>query len=162
MSKPATATTPKKNLKASLILFLAITTGIFIFMLIAIVVGQSRGPLSPDLNKHYTALAIGMAVISFAALLGARMVFNKGITFAKNSVNPLNEKLNMHRNALIKYLFICEMPVFLSIIIYMLTGNFIFQIYAAVFIGFMLTVMPTRKKVTEDLGLSSQEQQELV
>jgi hypothetical protein len=158
----STTTTPKKNLRASLILFLAIVTGIFIFMLIAIVIGQSRGPLSPDLNKHHTTIAIGMAVISFACLLGARQVFNKGVAAAKNSVNPLNERLSMHRNALIRYLFICEMPVFLSIIIFMLTGNFIFQVYAAVFIGFMLTVMPTRKKVADDLGLSSQEQQELV
>jgi hypothetical protein len=160
MSQPI-ATTPRKNLKASMILFLAIVIGIFIFMLIAIVIGQSRGPLQPDLNKYHTTIAIGMGVISFGCLLAARQLFNKGVLAAKNSLNPLNEKLNMHRNALIKYLFICEMPVFLSIIIFMLTGNFIFQVFAAVFIGFMLTVMPTRKKVTEDLGLSSQEQQEL-
>jgi hypothetical protein len=157
----AVTSTPKKNLKATMILFLAIVVGIFLFMLVAIVIGQARGPLMPDLNKHHTTIAIVMAVISFGALFFGRQLYSKGVMEAKNSINPLNEKLNMHRSALIKYLFICEMPVFLSIIIFMLSGNFIFQVYAAVFIGFMLTVMPTRKKVTEELGLSSQERQEL-
>jgi hypothetical protein len=130
-------------------------------MMVAILVGQTRGPLIPDLNKYHTTIAIGMAVISFLCLLFAKQQLTRGVQAAKNSLNPLNEKLNMHRNALIKYLFICEMPVFLSIIIFMFTGNFIFQIYAAVFIGFMLTVMPTRKKITEDLELGTQERQEL-
>jgi len=157
----ALPSTPKKSLKATMILFLAIVVGIFLFMLVAIVVGQTRGPLMPELNKNHTVIAIVMAVVSFACLLFARMQYSKGVAAAKDSLNPLGEKLNTHRSALIKYLFICEVPVFLSIIIFMLSGNFIFQIYAAVFIGFMLTVMPTRKKVTEELGLNSQERQEL-
>jgi Na+/melibiose symporter-like transporter len=144
-----------------MILFLSIVIGIFLFMIVAILVGQTRGPLMPDLNKHHTTIAIIMAVVSFVCLLFAKQQLTSGVQAAKNSLNPLSEKLNMHRNALIKYLFICEMPVFLSIIIFMLTGNFIFQIYAAVFIGFMLTVMPTRKKIAEDLGLGTQERQEL-
>lgn len=153
--------TAKQSLKATFILFMSIVTGIFIFMLVAILVGQTRGPLAPELNKYHTMITIGMAVIAFGCLLLARQQLNKGVMAAKNSINTLNEKLNMHRTALIRYLFLCEMPVFLSIILYMLTGNFIFQVYAAIFIGFMLAVMPTRKKVVEELGLGSQEQQEL-
>ena len=157
----APVNTPKQNLKASFILFLSIVIGIFIFMIVAILVGQTRGPLVPKLNQYHTAIAIGMAIVSFGCLFLARQQYAKGIEAAKKSLNPLNEKLNMHRNALIRYLFICEVPVFLSIITYMFTGNFIFQIYVAIFIGFMLTVMPTRTKVTEDLRLGSQERQEL-
>jgi hypothetical protein len=52
MSKPAIITTPKKNLKATFILFLSIVIGIFLFMLAAIIIGQTRGPLMPALNKN--------------------------------------------------------------------------------------------------------------
>lgn len=159
--KQAAPATPKKNLKATLILFISIVTGIFLFMLVAIIIGQTRGPLAPELNKNYRVIAIAMAAVSFGCLFFARQQYVKGVATAKDSLNPLNDKLNLHRSALIKYLFICEVPVFLSIIVFMLTGNFVFQIYAAVFVGFMLTVMPTRKKVSAELALGSQEQQEL-
>lgn len=152
---------PKQNLKATFVLFLSIVIGIFIFMVVAMLIGQSRGPLVPKLNQYHTAIAIGMGVVALGCLMAARQLLLKGIAAAKDSINPLNEKLNMHRNALIRYLMLCEIPVFLSIITYMFTGNFIFQVYAAIFIGFMLTVMPTRKKVTEDLSLGTREQQEL-
>ena len=80
---------------------------------------------------------------------------------AKNSIDPLNETLNLHRQSLIKYLLILEMPVMLSIILYLLCANFVFQVYAGVFLGFMLTMTPTKKKVAEQLSLNSMEAQEL-
>jgi len=51
--------------------------------------------------------------------------------------------------------------VMLSIILYLLSANFVFQVYAGVFLGFMLTMTPTKKKVAEQLGLNSMEVQEL-
>jgi hypothetical protein len=159
--RTSTITTPKKNLKGTMILFSAIVISIFIFMLAAVLIGQSRGALMPALNKSHTLISIGMAVVSLGALYLARMVYSKEVLAAKNSLNPLNEKLNKHRQALIKYLLICEMPVMLSIILYLLTANFVFEVYAGVFLGFMLTMTPTRKKIIELLELSSQEQQEI-
>jgi hypothetical protein len=161
MSKTASRPTPKKSLKATMILYFAIVIGIFIFLLVAILVGEMRGPLIPDLNKQHTTVAVVMAIVSFICLFAARQLITKDMEAAKNSLNPLSDKLDRHRMALIKYLIICEVPVFLSIIIFLLTGNYIFQVYAGVFIGFMLTLIPTAKKVGQQLGLSSQEQQML-
>lgn len=161
MSKPALATTPKKNWKGTFILFLSIVIGIFLFMLVAIMIGQSKGPLMPALNKNYRLMVIITAVVSIVSLYFARALFTKDMEAAKNSLKPVNEKLNDHRQSLIKYLLICEMPVMLSIILFLLTANFVFQVYAGVFLGFMLTMTPTKKKVTEQLGLNSMEAQEL-
>ena len=161
MSKPAIQTTPRKNLKGTFILFLSIVIGIFLFMLVAIIIGQTRGPLMPDLNKNYRLMVIITAVVSIVCLYFARALFTKDIEAAKNSINPLNEKLNLHRQSLIKYLLICEMPVMLSIILYLLSANFVFQVYAGVFLGFMLTMTPTKKKVAELLDLNGVEVQEL-
>jgi hypothetical protein len=36
-----------------------------------------------------------------------------------------------------------------------------FQVYAAVFLGFILTMIPTRKRVAEQLELNAEEQLEL-
>ena len=161
MSKPAIATTPKKNLKGTFILFLSIVIGIFLFMLVAIIIGQNKGPLMPALQKNYRLMVIITAAVSIVCLYFARSLFAKDMEAAKNSINPLNEKLNQHRQSLIKYLLICEMPVMLSIILYLLCANFVFQVYAGIFLGFMLTMTPTKKKVAEQLGLSGMEVQEL-
>lgn len=161
MSKPVIPPTPKKNLKGTFILFLSIVIGIFLFMLVAIIVGQTKGPLMPALNKNYRLMVIITAAVSIVCLYFARSLFAKDIEAAKNSINPLNEKLNLHRQSLIKYLLICEMPVMLSIILYLLTAEFVFQVYAGVFLGFMLTMTPTKKKIAEQLGLNSMEVQEL-
>ena len=154
-------TTPRKNLQATLILFASIVISIFLFMLIAVLIGQTKGPLVAALNKYHTILSWAMAALSFVCLFAARRVFSKRITAAKNSLNPLNGKLNQHRSALIKYLVICEVPVLLSIILFMLTGNFIFQVYAGVFLGFMLAMTPVRRRVVAELELDGQQQKEL-
>lgn len=151
----------KKSWKGTLILFLSIVSGIFLFMLVAVVFGQSRGPLVPGLNKYHTALMIGMAAVSFACLLLSKQMFTQGVEVAKDSLNTLNDKLNLHRTALVKYVVICEIPVMLSIVLFLLTGNFTFQVYAGVFIGFMLSMTPTRSKIAEQLQLTGQQQQEL-
>lgn len=161
MSKAIKVDTPKKNLRMTLILFLSIVAGIFFFMLVSVLFIQARGPLSPDLNKKRVILIAAITGISFACLLGARAVFTKGMADAKNSLNGLIDKLNLHRNTLIKYVIVCEMPVMLGIILFVLTGDFIFQVFAAVFIGFMLTVIPLRKKTIEQLELNTQEQSQL-
>jgi hypothetical protein len=161
MSKQVSVITPKKNWKGTFILFLSIVIGIFLFMLVAIMIGQTKGPLMPVLKKNYRLLVIITAAISIVCLYFARQLFTKDMEAAKNSLNPLNEKLNQHRQSLIKYLLICEMPVMLSIILYLLTADFVFQVYAGVFLGFMLTMTPTKKKVAEQLGLNGMEVQEL-
>ncbi len=43
----------------------------------------------------------------------------------------------------------------------MLTGNFVFQVYAGVFLGFMLAMTPIRRRVVAELELDEQEQSEL-
>jgi hypothetical protein len=53
------------------------------------------------------------------------------------------------------------MPVLLSIILFIFTGNFVFQVYAAIFLGFMLAIAPIPRKVIAELELDGQQQKEL-
>ena len=75
--------------------------------------------------------------------------------------SSFDDKLNQHRSALIRYLVLCEVPAFVSILLFMFTGDFIFQVYAAIFLGFMLAVAPIRRRVIVELELDVQQQKEL-
>jgi hypothetical protein len=162
MSQPVSSVkTPKESLQGTLILFTSIVSSIFLFMVVAFIVSQAKGPLAPALNKYHTGFSLGMAALSLACLITAKRIFNKAITGAKNSLNPLNDKLNQHRSALVRYLVICEVPVVLSVILFMLTGNFVFQVYAGVFLGFMLAMTPVRRRIIAELELDGQQQKEL-
>jgi uncharacterized membrane protein len=161
-SSPATpSASAKENLRATLIIFFGLVTGVFVFMLVAIFLNQSNGPFVPAINKYETGIIWGAATFSLACLVVARRMLWKGITGAKNSLNTLQDKLTRYRSSLIIYLAICEMPALLSIILFMLTGNFIFQVFAAVFLGCMLAVAPIRRRVIGALELDDLEKSEL-
>jgi len=162
MSQPVSSLAiPKKNLQGTQILFSFIVAGVSLLMVVAVIISQVKGPLVPELRIYHTTFIWAMAAISFVCLFVAKRIYSKRITDAKNSLNPLNDKLNQHRSALVRYLVICEVPVLLSVILFMFTGNFIFQVYAAIFLGFMLAVAPIRRRVIAELELDEQQQKEL-
>lgn len=162
MSQPVSSVPmPKKNLQGTLILFSFIVTGVSLLMVIAFIISQVKGPLAPELKKYHSIFIGSMAALSLICLFGAKHMFSKGIADAKKSLNPLNDKLNQHRSALVRYLVICEVPMLLSIILFIFTGNFVFQVYAAIFLGFMLAVAPIRRRVIAELELDGQQQKEL-
>ena len=162
MSQPVSSVTlPKKNLQGTLILFSFIVIGISLLMIAAVIINQVKGPMAPELKKYHTAFIWAMAALSFICLFAAKRMFSRRIADAKKTLNPLNEKLNQHRSALIRFLVICEMPVLLSIILFIFTGNFVFQVYAAIFLGFMLAVAPIPRRVIAELELDGQQQKEL-
>ena len=110
-SSPTTpSASAKENLRATLIIFFAIVTGVFVFMLVAIFLNQSNGPFIPGINKYETSIIWGAGTFSFACLVVARRILWKGITAAKNSLNTLQDKLTQYRSSLIIYLAICEVP----------------------------------------------------
>jgi uncharacterized membrane protein len=154
-------TEARKQLKQTSVLFIAVVAGMALFMLIAVVVNQANGPIAPSLNASRTIISAALITIAFTCSLLAKYLFAKGIRDAKNSLNLLPAKLNRHRISLITYLAFAELPVMLSVISFLLTGNFVYEIYACVFLGFIIVMFPSRKRVIEQLGLDGQEQLEL-
>jgi len=160
-SSTTSSVSARGNLRATMITFSAIVAGVVVLMLVAIFIEQSSQPMIPGLNRYATVITWGIALFSLTCLGFARMMLMKGIAAAKNSLKPLQEKLRQYRFSLIRYLLICEVPALLSIILFMLTGNFVFQVIAAVFLGFMLAVAPIRRRVVDALELNGLEQSEL-
>jgi hypothetical protein len=160
-SSSTSSASAKENLRATLIVFFGIVTGVFVFMLVAIFINQVNGPVIPDLNKYYTVVIWCMVAVSIVCLIAGRKMLSKGTAAAKNSLNPLQDKLSQYRSTLIRYLVICEVPALAGVIFFLLTGNFAFQLFSAVFLGFMLGVAPIRRRVVTALELTGSEQSEL-
>lgn len=160
-STPAENISPKQQVKLTLILFFAIAGGVLFFMLVSLFINQVNGPLAPELLQHSFLFKAILAVVAVTCLATARWLFGKNISSAKNSLNSLSDKLNQYRSALILYLALCEAPVLLGTVLFLMTGDFSFLIFGAVLLGFMLVMAPVKKKVAEQLGLDWQQQQEL-
>ncbi len=155
------ASASKEILRGLMILTAAMATGVFLFMVVAVVMNQINGPPGLQWKEYQVQLSWIVAVVCIICFLMARWNFSKGIQAAKNSINPLNEKLNRYRTSLIQYLAVCEAPALLSIVIFILTGYFVFLVFAAVMLGFMLAVVPLRRRVVTALELNWEEQKEL-
>lgn len=154
-------TTPRKYLKVTTILFTAIVTGIVLLMLAALLINQSSGPLLPQFNSYKTVLTGVAAAVSMIGLLLGRRIFHRGITAAKNSLKPLTGKLNAHRSSLIKCLAIVETGVILNIVLFLFTGNFVFLVFGAMLLGFILSLAPIPSRVVVQLDLDGMQQKEL-
>jgi len=79
---------------------------------------------------------------------------------AKNSLNPLSDKLKKYRFSLILYLAIFEAGL-LNISLYLLTDDLVFMVFTAVVLGFTLPVAPFRKKVLAILETDRQQEKEI-
>jgi uncharacterized membrane protein len=132
-----------------------------LFMLAALLINNTSGPLLPDLNKYKTILTGAIGVVSMLCLLVGRRLFHKGVTAAKNSLKQLNDKLNRHRLSLVKCLAIVEGAVILNILFFLFTGNFVFMVFSAILAGFMLSIAPIQRRVIAQLELDWQQQKEL-
>ena len=155
------ALSPQQQLKQTRLLFTAILSGVLIFLLVAVVVNETMGVLKPSLLVYLTEARLVIAIVSFTAMLTAKRLFTRDMETAKKSLIHLSDKLNHYRSALIKYVAICEVPAMVAIILFLFMGNFIFIVYAAVLIGFIAVMMPSRKKIITLLDLDSGEQLEL-
>jgi hypothetical protein len=147
-----TLTNEEKQLLRNILLIFAAMAGMLgFFLLVAIVVSQTIGPLAPELNVYHNWLLGGVAAISFTCMLLAKRHLQRQTESAKTSPNPLSGKLEKYRSAFIVYMALSEFPVLLCITFSLLTGNFVFQVFAAVLLGYLLAGMPKKEKVLSHL-----------
>lgn len=141
----------KQLLKSILMLFITMISVLTVVLLIGIVFVQTIGATMPELQAHRQWLVIGIAVISFVCRLIAKKRITQAIESAKNSQNSLSDKLTKYRSALIVYIAISELPILLSIVLSILTGDFVFQVLAAILLGYLLAVIPIKERVLRQL-----------
>jgi len=150
----------KEAFRANVILFYALFIGVTLFMLIFIGLHQVMESIIEDKNFTNIFLIIS-SFIAITCLAVGTTIYKKRISKIVNAVQSLHEKLNHYREAMIVYLAACEGAALFAVICFFLTGNYWFVAIVCVMLAAMLYRMPTKQRLTIDLQLNSQEQQEL-
>jgi len=154
---PATDT----NLKILRILAIAMIGGVMMFAGVIIAVRESNSFSIKEIQP-YAAYILGiLAGIALTCYFLARVIYKKKIEAARNSTLTAKEKLNQYRGALVIYMGLCEAPAMLSVILFMLTGDYLLYVIVLLMLAAMAAKFPTRQRVIDALGLDWNEQEAL-
>lgn len=161
-NKPAGITSIKQELRGIRILAAALVVGVFIFVLIAVGFYQFNGPmLDQEADLFGTWLLPGIMLLALLGFFMARFQYQKRIRAIQQSSDDLRGKIAKYREAIVVYMAICEGVAMFSVVLFMLSGNFLLLIIT----GAMLLLMAVRlyavKGVAAELNLNWQEQEEI-
>lgn len=159
---PQLPTNPKEALRGMRIFTIALLVGMGIFASLAFLFVNFQGPAFSEEKTVIEDIFIGAAILmAVVCQFFAHTLFRKKLTETKNSNLSLLDKLNQYRASLILYLALCEAPGLFSVILFFLTGKYIFLIITALMGLFMFYKFPTTSKIINDLELDWKDQQEL-
>jgi hypothetical protein len=137
--------------------------GLIMFSAIIVALNLLSGPIwgkaEMELGKILFYAAISIAILCFFI---SRKMFHKKIGIVKNTPGTLVNKLNLYREAIIAYMAPCEGAALFSVIVFLLTGNFLVLLITTAMLVLMFNKFPFAKKVIAELDLNWKEQQELM
>ncbi len=138
------------------IMFSMIVIGQVIFLGIIVGVYQSvRESLTEPVGSTMMLIISG-TVLAFA-ILGAQKLTQAKINEAKQ-LEELGEKANAYRATLMFKYVILEIPVMVSIVLYLITPDMMLLLFAAIGLGYALLHRPTKEKMISELELNREEQ----
>lgn len=143
------------------ILTLAMAGFLLIFLVVVLVLVESGGAMLPALNSYYSTLVAGLVIFAFACIMAGKKILSRAAVNAKNSINPLEGKLNGYRTAFVIYLALMEAPALISLLAYLFTGGFPFLALAAVLLGLLIAGRPTVAGMVTTLDLDAVEAEQL-
>ncbi len=162
---PASATaTARENLRATRIIGRAMIIGVSFFALVILLLNifQTGAILDPaETAKSQLFFLIMAGVMGLFCFYIAFTGYQKKIAEIREMSGTLSDKINVYRATLVRYMALCEAPAILGIIIFFLTGNFIFFSITGLMLAAMLWKSPGEKRIIAELNLDWKEQQEL-
>ena len=150
LNNESDAPVPAKMIRTTLLIFTAMVTGMALMMLVSLFIIQTTGPLMPALNASRDWLVWSAGIGSVAAFLWGRRLFQAALQTSKDSLKPFEQKLKDHRFALVRYLLIGDILVVVNSVLFIVEGDFLFQVYAAVIVGGMLAVTPIKRRIVKE------------
>lgn len=150
----------KANLRAIRILFGSIVAGALFFGLIVLGL-HATGAIDPAIIGKNEIIRLVIGGVAAVCILIAQTNYRKSRETVKNLTGSLNDKLNVYRLGLIRYLALCDFAALLSIIGFFLTGDYVLLIIAGCILVVMLFVFPTRNRLINELALDWNEQAQL-
>jgi hypothetical protein len=154
--------TSRQEFRTLQVLFWALTGGTFFCAVVIIAIRYFNLLEQKSFSDNTSRLfAVAVAVIALVCWMTAVSQYKKGIILAKNLTGSLDEKLDVYRSVLIRYLALCEFPALLAVINYMITGEWWTLVITALLIVAMFMKRPTVPRLTEELSLGWNEAAQL-
>jgi len=151
-----------QDLKGLRILTTALSVGVIIFTLVSVGINQFNGPfLQEEIKKVSSFLLPLMTGLALLALLMARYLYQQRIRDIREGNNNLKGKMDKYRAAVTLYMAICEGMALFSVVLFLLSGDYLLLIITGAMLLLMLGRLFAISGVANELNLSWQEQDEL-
>lgn len=137
--------------KALAVLTGALIVGILVFSAVGMIIHFTQGIIIKDESLADTIFFVILS-IAVVSIIGARLIYNKRINTLKESNQTSKEKLDIFRAITITHMALCEMPALLGIIAFIILGNFLFLIPAAMALLEMILKFPAQSKIESTIN----------
>jgi hypothetical protein len=133
----------------------ALIAGQITFFLAICFILTSGGEFLPNAGITEILLVVNIAVAAIG-LFGSNFFSKKSLDIAKNKTSLLDKLAKYKETLIIKYAFY-EGPSFLGLIFIMLTGEYYFGVFPALFIYLILKNRPQKETLISELELNMEE-----
>src|SRR5689334_4312042 len=113
--------------KALAVLTRALISGLLLFSILSMVL-HYLSRISDKLKDDSKIVFSSVLVLSIIVILITRAIYSKRINVLKETNQSSREKLDIFRSITITHMALCEFPALLSIICFIIFGNFLFFI----------------------------------
>jgi uncharacterized membrane protein YidH (DUF202 family) len=161
-NKPVGTSTIKDELRGIRILAAALIIGVIIFAIITVVINQINGAfLDSEIISIRAYLLPFMSGLALLALLIARNQYQKQIRAIREGNDELRDKIVKYRAAIILYMAICEGMAMFSIVLFLLSGEYLLLLVTGAMLFLMAARLYAINGISAELDLSWEEQEAL-
>lgn len=132
--------------KALAILTRALIIGILLFCGVSIALYYFGG-LSNHLQEYSQTVFFIALIFTLTVVMATRAIYVKRVNVLKETNQSSKEKLDIFRSITITHMALCEFPALLSIICFMVFGNFLFFLIVVIALGEMILKFPTQHRI---------------
>ncbi len=143
--------TSKEYFRILNILYFGLLSGQIFFAAVTLYLTLS-GAVNQENSSLRDIFVFIVPLFVVGGIYGSLVAFKNRLSVTKSKVN-LIEKMSDYRTTCIVRWALLEFPSFFAIIVYFLTGDFIFLAMAALIIAYFVTIKPNVEKTTIDLEL---------
>ncbi len=143
-----------EQLRVTGIIYGALIFGLITFFAIALFIVENKNiePIQ-SINEIFKFL---IPIAGFAVMFLARSIYNKNIS-SVNFSEDLLAKITKYRTIKIIQWAQIESGAFLSLVGFILTGNYLYAIVFLFLLGFFILIKPSKEQFIKDLKISSEQ-----
>ena len=139
------------DFKALAILTKALITGILLFCVISILLHYFGG-LSETFRDESKMVFTIILVLTVIVLITTRLIYSKRINILKETNQSSKEKLDIFRSITITHMALCEFTALLSVICFIILGDYLFFIPVGIAIIEMILKFPTQSRIESTIN----------